>query len=88
MTSRAVVEPSDPFAAGDTMLKLWSLHAGPPPRGADDRFGQIGLRYTTLHVIDLAGDRGPTPIFRIPHRRAPVLVVGRTCTNSGVCPGP
>ena len=43
------------FAAGDTMLKLWSLHAGPPPRGADDRLGQIGMRYTTLHVIDLAG---------------------------------
>jgi catechol 2,3-dioxygenase-like lactoylglutathione lyase family enzyme len=43
------------FAAGDTILKLWSLHAGPPPRGADDRLGQIGMRYTTLHVIDLAG---------------------------------
>lgn len=41
------------FAAGETLLKLWALHAGPPPAGSDERLGQVGMRYTTMHVRGL-----------------------------------
>lgn len=43
------------FAAGASWLKLWSLHAGAPARGSDERLGEIGFRYLTMHVEDLQG---------------------------------
>jgi catechol 2,3-dioxygenase-like lactoylglutathione lyase family enzyme len=63
------------FAAGSTLLKLWTLHGGPPPKGPDERLGQVGIRYTTMHVRDVEAVVSRLrslgyPIDVAPHRSA------------------
>jgi catechol 2,3-dioxygenase-like lactoylglutathione lyase family enzyme len=43
------------YQAGEAAIKLWHIHDYTPPAGPDDRLGQVGFRYLTMWIDDLAG---------------------------------